>query len=66
MNKGLTIKSGQTHVHKYMKPLLEQIQQGHFDPVGVITHRLNLNDAVKGYEMFKKKEDNCEKVVLMP
>ena len=64
MNKGLTIRSGQCHVHKYMKPLLERIQNGDLDPTFVITHRLPLDEAAHGYKMFNDKMDNCEKVVL--
>lgn len=66
VNKGLTLRSGQTHVHKYLRPLLERIQNGEIDPSFVVTHRLNIDDAPKGYEIFKKKEDNCIKVVLKP
>ncbi len=66
VNKGLTLRSGQTHVHKYLRLLLERIQNGEIDPSFVITHRLNIADAPKGYEIFKKKEDNCIKVVLKP
>jgi threonine dehydrogenase-like Zn-dependent dehydrogenase len=66
MNKGLTIKTGQTHVHKYLKPLLEHIQNGDIDPSFVITHQLPLDQAPRGYEIFKEKQDNCIKVVLKP
>lgn len=66
MNKGLTIKTGQTHVHKYLGPLLKLVQEGKIDPSFVITHRLSLDEAPQGYEMFKKKEDNCIKVVMKP
>ncbi len=66
MNKGLTIKTGQTHVHKYLKPLLEHIQNGDIDPSFVITHQLPLDQAPKGYEIFKQKQENCIKVVLKP
>lgn len=66
MNKGLTLKSGQTHMHRYMRPLLERIEKGDIDPSFVITHRLRLEDAPAGYEMFKHKQDNCIKVVLKP
>jgi len=65
-NKGLTLKMGQTHVQRYMRPLLERIQKGEIDPSFVITHRMRLEDAPKGYEMFRDKEDNCIKVVLKP
>jgi threonine dehydrogenase-like Zn-dependent dehydrogenase len=64
MNRSLTIRTGQCHVHRYMRPLLERIQNGDIDPTFVITHRLKLDDAGRGYEMFNRKEDNCEKVVL--
>ena len=66
VNKGLTLRSGQTHVHKYMKPLLERIQKKEIDPSFVITHRLRLDDAAVGYELFKNKVDDCIKVVLKP
>jgi threonine dehydrogenase-like Zn-dependent dehydrogenase len=66
VNKGLTLRSGQTHVHKYLRPLLERIQNGEIDPSFVITHRLNLQDAANGYEIFRNKKDNCIKVVLKP
>ena len=65
-NKGLTLKMGQTHVHRYLRPLLERIQNGEIDPSFVITHKMNLEDAPKGYEIFKNKKDNCIKVVLKP
>ena len=64
--KGLTFKMGQTHTHRYLKPLLERIQRGEIDPSYVITHRLSLEDAPKAYETFKHKKDNCIKVVLKP
>jgi threonine dehydrogenase-like Zn-dependent dehydrogenase len=64
MNRSLTIRSGQCHVHRYMRPLLERIAKGEIDPTMVITHTMPLADAAKGYEIFLKKEDHCEKVVL--
>jgi threonine dehydrogenase-like Zn-dependent dehydrogenase len=64
MNRSLTIRSGQCHVHRYLRPLLERIQNGDIDPSFVITHRLPLDQAAKGYDIFVNKEDNCEKVVL--
>jgi threonine dehydrogenase-like Zn-dependent dehydrogenase len=66
MNKSLTIKSGQTHVQRYMKPLLDRIQKGEIDPSFVITHRLSLDEAPHGYEIFNNKQDDCIKVVLNP
>ena len=64
MNRSLTIRTGQCHVHRYMKPLLERIQKGEIDPTFVITHRLPLSQAAEGYKMFNDKLDHCEKVVL--
>ncbi|MBW4664863.1 MAG: glutathione-dependent formaldehyde dehydrogenase [Chroococcus sp. CMT-3BRIN-NPC107] len=66
MNKGLTMKTGQTHIHRYFKPLIERIQNGEIDPSYIITHRLKLEDAPHAYEIFKHKKDNCIKVVLKP
>lgn len=66
MNKGLTIKQGQTHTHKYMPLLLEKIEKGEIDPSFVITHTMPLEDAPQGYSMFRNKEDECIKVVLKP
>jgi threonine dehydrogenase-like Zn-dependent dehydrogenase len=64
MNRSLTIKTGQCHVQRYMRPLLQHIQNGDIDPSFVITHRMQLEDAPKGFDMFVKKLDGCEKVVL--
>jgi threonine dehydrogenase-like Zn-dependent dehydrogenase len=64
MNRGLTLRAGQCHVHRYMEPLLRLIQDGRLDPTRIITHRLPLQRAPHGYEIFKNKQDNCEKVVL--
>jgi threonine dehydrogenase-like Zn-dependent dehydrogenase len=64
LNRSLTIKAGQCHVHRYMKPLLERIQKGELDPTFVITHRMPLDQAAEGYRIFNDKLDNCEKVVL--
>jgi threonine dehydrogenase-like Zn-dependent dehydrogenase len=66
MNRSLTIKTGQCHVQRYMRPLLERIQEGEIDPTFIITHTLPLSDAAKGYELFKHKRDDCLKVVLKP
>lgn len=66
MNRSLTIKTGQTHVQRYMRPLLERIQNGEIDPSVVITHRLSLDDAPYGYDIFKNKQNDCIKVVLKP
>lgn len=66
MNKGLTLKMGQTHMHKYMRPLLERIEKGDIDPSFVITHRLKLTDAPDAYQTFRDKKDGCIKVVMTP
>jgi threonine dehydrogenase-like Zn-dependent dehydrogenase len=66
MNRGLTIKTGQCHVHRYLRPLLERIQNGDIDPSFVISHELPLSEAARGYELFKHKRDDCLKVVLRP
>jgi len=66
MNKGLTIKSGQTHMHRYMGPLLDRIQKGEIDPSFIITHRLALDEAPRGYKIFRDKQEGCIKVVLKP
>ncbi|HKU13017.1 MAG TPA: zinc-dependent alcohol dehydrogenase [Steroidobacteraceae bacterium] len=66
VNKAITIKSGQTHVQRYMRPLLERIERGDLDPSFIVSHRLSLDDAALGYEMFKHKEAECVKVVLKP
>jgi threonine dehydrogenase-like Zn-dependent dehydrogenase len=66
MNKALTIKTGQTHVQRYLKPLLERIEKGEIDPSFIITHRLALEAAAEGFEMFLNKQDECIKVVLKP
>jgi len=65
-SKSLTFKMGQTHVHKYLQPLMEHIQAGRIDPSFVITHTLPLTAAPQGYAMFNEKRDNCIKVVLKP
>ncbi|YAF96089.1 MAG: zinc-dependent alcohol dehydrogenase [Nodularia sp. CChRGM 3473] len=66
MNKALTFTMGQTHVHKYLHRLLDHVQQGDIDPSFVITHRLPLEQAPYGYDIFNHKKDNCIKVVLKP
>ncbi|HVS69997.1 MAG TPA: zinc-dependent alcohol dehydrogenase [Phycisphaerae bacterium] len=66
MNKGLTIKTGQTHVHRYVPELLELIRGGKIDPSFVVTHRIPLSEAPRAYQMFREKRDGCIKVVLDP
>jgi threonine dehydrogenase-like Zn-dependent dehydrogenase len=66
MNKGLTLKTGQCHVQRYIKPLYERVRKGEIDPSFVVTHRLGLDLAPDAYETFKHKQDDCVKVVLKP
>lgn len=63
-SKGLTLRMGQTHVHRYLQPLLGRIENGEIDPSFVITHRLPLDRAAEGYDMFANKDDGCIKIVL--
>ena len=66
MNRSLTMRTGQAHVQRYLKPLLERIRKGEIDPSFVITHRLTLDQAPQGYAMFKEKQDDCIKIVMKP
>jgi threonine dehydrogenase-like Zn-dependent dehydrogenase len=66
MNKALTMRTGQTHTHRYLAPLLEKVQSGQIDPSFVITHRAGLEDGPELYKKFRDKEDGCIKVVLTP
>ena len=64
--KGLTLKMGQTHMHRYMPGLLDRIERGEIDPSFIITHRVTLDDAPKMYRVFRDKRDACIKVVMKP
>ena len=66
MNRSLTMRTGQCHVQRYMKPLLARIENGDIDPSFIVTHRMKLDEAPEGYAMFSKKQDDCVKVVLTP
>ena len=66
MNKALTMRTGQTHMQKYTKPLLDKVLTGEFDPSFVVTHRLPIEDGPAAYRTFRDKQDNCIKVVLKP
>jgi threonine dehydrogenase-like Zn-dependent dehydrogenase len=66
MNKGLTMRTGQTHTHRYLGPLLEKVQRGEIDPSFVITHRASLSEGPDLYKKFRDKEDGCIKVLLTP
>lgn len=63
-NKALTFKMGQTHMHSCMEPRLRRVQEDKIDPSFIISHRMNLDDAPKGYDMFLHKYDDCTRVVL--
>ena len=64
--KGLTFKMGQTHVQRYMKPLLERIMNNEIDPRFVISHEISLDQAADAYKMFAEKKQECTKFVLHP
>ena len=66
MNKGLTIRTGQTHVHRYLPKLAQHIERGEIDPSVIVTHVLPLDEAPHGYKIFKDHQDGCIKVVLKP
>jgi len=66
MNRSITVRTGQTHVHRYLRPLTEHIRAGRIDPTFIVTHHLPLEQAPAGYELFKHKQDDCIKVVLHP
>lgn len=66
MNKALQFRMGQTHMQRYLLPLLEKVQNGEIDPSFVITHKVKLEDAPAAYEKFRDKEDGCIKVILIP
>jgi threonine dehydrogenase-like Zn-dependent dehydrogenase len=66
MNRSLTLRTGQCHVQRYMRPLLERIQKGEIDPSFVITHKFPLGEAEEAYRTFSEKSNNCIKIVLKP
>ncbi|MEV1173811.1 zinc-dependent alcohol dehydrogenase [Nonomuraea sp. NPDC049784] len=66
MNRSLTLRTGQCHVQRYLQPLLDRIRAGEIDPSFVISHRMPLSEAPHGFELFKNKQDDCNKVVLTP
>jgi threonine dehydrogenase-like Zn-dependent dehydrogenase len=66
MNKALTMKTGQTHMMRYMKPLLDRIEKNEIDPSFVRSHRVPINLAPQMYKIFRDKEGDCTKVVLDP
>ncbi len=66
MNRSLTMRTGQCHVQRYWQPLLDRIQNGEIDPSFVITHRMRLDDAPDGFDIFNDKQDDCIKIVMKP
>jgi threonine dehydrogenase-like Zn-dependent dehydrogenase len=66
MNRSITMKGGQTHVHRYLPKLYDLVQTRAIDPSFIITHRMSLEQAPEGFELFKHKQDDCLKVVLTP
>ena len=66
MNRSITLRTGQAHVHRYLRPLLERIERGELDPTRIITHRMSLSEAPKGFDIFKNKQDGCVKIVMTP
>ena len=66
MNKALTIKTGQTHVQRYLEPLMKKVLDGDIDPSFLITHKIGLEDGPDAYKTFQEKKDGCIKVVINP
>jgi threonine dehydrogenase-like Zn-dependent dehydrogenase len=66
MNKGLTLRTGQTHVNRWTDDLLRLVEEGQIDPSFVVTHQVKLEDGPAMYRTFRDKEDGCVKVVLKP
>jgi len=66
MEKGLQVRSGQTHVQRYTKDLLAKIEDGTLDTTFLISHRLPLEDAARGYKCFREEQDSWTKVILKP
>ena len=64
--KGLTMKMGQTHMHKYLQPLLDHVQKGDIDPSFIISHRITLNQVPDMYDTWLKKQDHVTKIVIDP
>lgn len=66
MNRSITMRTGQCHVQRYMRPLLERIQHGDIDPSFIISHHMRLEDAPEAFRMFRDRQDQCIKIVLKP
>ena len=65
-NKGITVRTSQQPGQRYMPEMLRRVQEGSLDPSFLITHRMSLEDAPRGYEMFRDKEDGCVRAVFAP
>jgi threonine dehydrogenase-like Zn-dependent dehydrogenase len=66
LSKGLTVRSALQYAQRYMEPMMEHVREGELDPTPLITHRMPLEDAPRGYEMFQRKEEGCVRVVFEP
>lgn len=66
MGKGLTLKTGQTHVQPYLQPLMDLVVEAKIDPSFLITHRIGLGQGPEAYETIRDKKDGCVEVVLRP
>ncbi|RKN12511.1 zinc-dependent alcohol dehydrogenase [Streptomyces radicis] len=66
MNRSLTLRAGQCHVQRYLAPLLDRIRDGEIDPSFVVSHRMSLDEAPRGYELLKHERDKCNKIILRP
>ena len=66
MNKGLTLRTGQTHMMRYMQPLLERIEKGEIDPSHIISHRVAIDEVPEMYDIWLKKQDHVTKIVIDP
>jgi threonine dehydrogenase-like Zn-dependent dehydrogenase len=65
-NKGITMRTSQQPGQRYMSQMLQHVQAGNLDPSFLLTHRMSLEDAPRGYEMFEKKEDGCLRAAFTP
>jgi threonine dehydrogenase-like Zn-dependent dehydrogenase len=64
--KGITMKMGQTNMHKYMKPLLERVEKGEIDPSYIISHRISLDEVPNMYKVWRDKKEKVTKIVIDP
>jgi len=66
MNRGLTLRTGQCHVHRYTQRLLRHVEAGELDASFVVSHHMKLDEAAKGYDIFMRKQDDAMKIILRP